>query len=116
MFKKSHLTFLVSVYKLNMQILSQVPFSKKGGYSSTSLHGKKTMSDDFELGAEDEMEPTSSVAFSTSLCEAHVAEQSKRWGNLMLFYCLHHSNFPVFILETAFACKKQILCFNVTLS
>ncbi len=35
------------------------------------------MSDDFELGAEDEMEPTSSVAFSTSLCEAHVAEQSK---------------------------------------
>ncbi len=34
----------------------------------------------------------------------------------MLFDCLRHSNSPVFILETAFACKKQIFCFNVTLS
>ncbi len=34
----------------------------------------------------------------------------------MLFDGVRHSNFPVFILETAFACKKQIFCFNVTLS
>ncbi len=33
-----------------------------------SLQGKTMMSDDFELGGEDEMEPTSSVTFSTSLC------------------------------------------------
>ncbi len=32
-----------------------------------SLQGKTTMSDDFELGGEDEMEPTSSVTFSTYL-------------------------------------------------
>ncbi len=38
---------------------------KKGSYNSTSLQGKTTMSDDFELGGEDEMEPTSSVTFST---------------------------------------------------
>ncbi len=37
---------------------------KKGSYSSTSLQDKTTMSGDFELGGEDEMEPTSSVTFS----------------------------------------------------
>ncbi len=37
---------------------------KKGSYNSTSLQGKTTMSDDFELGGEGEMEPTSSVTFS----------------------------------------------------
>ncbi len=52
------------MYKLNMQILSQTPFTKKGSYNSRSLQGKTTMSDDFELGGEDEMEPTSSVTFS----------------------------------------------------
>ncbi len=34
---------------------------KKGSYNSTSLQGKTTMSDDFELGGEDETDPTSSV-------------------------------------------------------
>ncbi len=38
---------------------------KKGSYNSTSLQCKTTMLDDFELGGEDEMEPTSSVTFST---------------------------------------------------
>ncbi len=38
---------------------------KKGSYNSTSLQGQTTLSDDFEL-AEDEMEPASSVTFSTS--------------------------------------------------
>ncbi len=37
---------------------------KKGSYNSPSLQGKTTMSGDFELGGEDEMEPTSSVTFS----------------------------------------------------
>ncbi len=37
---------------------------------------QNNMSDDFELG-EHEMEPTSSVTFSTSLREVRVAEQSK---------------------------------------
>ncbi len=32
-----------------------------------SLQDKTTMSDDFDLGREDEMEPTSSVTFSTLL-------------------------------------------------
>ncbi len=32
-----------------------------------SLQGETTMSDNFALGGEDEMEPTSSVPFSTSL-------------------------------------------------
>ncbi len=32
-----------------------------------SLQGETTMSDDFELGGEDEMEPMSSVTFSMSL-------------------------------------------------
>ncbi len=43
-----------------------------------SLQGKTTMSDDFELG-EDEMEPTSSVTFSSHyvLREACIVEQSK---------------------------------------
>ncbi len=45
---------------------SQTPFTKKGSYNSTSLQGKTTMSDDFELGGEDEVEPTSSVTFSLS--------------------------------------------------
>ncbi len=36
--------YQVSVYKLNMQILSQTPFTKKGSYNSTSLQGKTTMS------------------------------------------------------------------------
>ncbi len=40
---------------------------KKGSNNSTSLQGKTTMSDDFELGGEDEVEPTSSVTFSLSL-------------------------------------------------
>ncbi len=39
---------------------------KKGSNNSTSLQGKTTMSDDFELGGEDEVEPTSSVTFSLS--------------------------------------------------
>ncbi len=33
-------------------------------YKKRELKGKTTMSDDFELGGEDEMEPTSSVTFS----------------------------------------------------
>ncbi len=37
---------------------------KKGSYNSTSLQGKTTMSGDFKLGGEDEMEPMSSVTFS----------------------------------------------------
>ncbi len=41
--------YRVSVYKLNVQI-SQTPFTKKVSYSSMSLQGKTTMSDDFELG------------------------------------------------------------------
>ncbi len=57
----------LSVYKLNVQILSQSSFKKKGSYNSTSLQGKTTMSDDFELGGEDEMKPTSRVTFSASL-------------------------------------------------
>ncbi len=32
-----------------------------------SLQGKTTMLDDFELGGQDEMEPTSSMTFSTLL-------------------------------------------------
>ncbi len=36
---------------------------------TTNLKHKTTMSDDFELGGEGEMEPTSSVTFSTSLCK-----------------------------------------------
>ncbi len=40
---------------------------KKGSYNSTNLQCKTTMSDDFDLGGEGEMEPTSSVTFSTSL-------------------------------------------------
>ncbi len=40
---------------------------KKRSYNSTSLQGKTTMTDDFELGGEEETEPTSSVTFSTSL-------------------------------------------------
>ncbi len=39
---------------------------QKRSYNSTSLQVKLTMSDDFELRGEDEMEPTSSVTFSTS--------------------------------------------------
>ncbi len=54
----------VSVYKLNVQILSQTRSTKKG--VTTSLQGKTTMSDDFELG-ENEMDPTASVTFSASL-------------------------------------------------
>ncbi len=42
-----------------------------------SLQGKTTMSDDFELGGEDEMEPTSSVTFSTYVTSRTcVAEQA----------------------------------------
>ncbi len=33
-------------------------------YKKRELKDKTTMSDDFELGGEDEMEPTSSVTFS----------------------------------------------------
>ncbi len=40
---------------------------KKGSFNSTSLQDKTTVSDDFELGGEGEMEPMSSVTFSTSL-------------------------------------------------
>ncbi len=53
--------YRVSVYKLNVQILSQMLFTKKGSYN-WSLQGKTTMSDGFELG-EDETDPTSSVTF-----------------------------------------------------
>ncbi len=35
-----------------------------------SLQGKTMMSDDFELGREDEMDPMSSVTFSTLLLRA----------------------------------------------
>ncbi len=34
-------------------------------YKKRELKGKTTMSDDFEFGGEDEMEPMSSVTFST---------------------------------------------------
>ncbi len=33
-----------------------------------SLQGKTTISDDFELGGEGEMEPMSSMTFSTQMC------------------------------------------------
>ncbi len=56
-----------SVFTFNVQILRQTPFTKKGSYNSTSLQGKTTMLDDFELGGEDEMEPTSSMTFSMLL-------------------------------------------------
>ncbi len=36
-------------------------------YNSTSLQGKTMISDDFELGGEDEKDPTSRVTFSTLL-------------------------------------------------
>ncbi len=49
-------------------------------------------------------------------CVDAVSSDRKRSGNLKLFDCLRHSHFPVFIIETAFACKKQMLGFNVTLS
>ncbi len=54
--------------------LSLTPFTKIGSYNSTSLQDKTMMSDHFEL--EDEMDPTSSVTFSTSLREARIAEQA----------------------------------------
>ncbi len=48
-----------------MLILSQTRFTKKG--VTMSLQGKTTMSDNFELGGENEMDPNSSVTFSASL-------------------------------------------------
>ncbi len=36
--------YRVTVYKLNVQILSQTPFTKKGSYNSTTLQGKTTSS------------------------------------------------------------------------
>ncbi len=51
---------------------------KKGSYNSTSLQGKAMMSDDFELGGEDEMEAMSSVTFSTQLRE--VWDMHRRTG------------------------------------
>ncbi len=45
---------------------SQTPFTKKR-VTTQRVYGKTTMPDDFELGGEDEMKPTSSVTFSTSL-------------------------------------------------
>ncbi len=39
------------------------------------------MSDDFELGGEDEMEPTSNVTFSKLLCE--VWDAYRRTGELL---------------------------------
>ncbi len=48
-----------------------------------SLQGKTTMSDDFELGKE-EMEPTSSVTFSTSLRE--VWDAHRRTGEHLCVY------------------------------
>ncbi len=48
--------YRVSVYKLNVQILSQTP-----GVTTQRVYTVKQRSDDFELGEEDEMEPTSSV-------------------------------------------------------
>ncbi len=46
-----------------------------------NLQGKTMMLDDFELGGEGEMEPTSSVTFSTSLCEVWDAHcrTGKHW-------------------------------------
>ncbi len=40
---------------------------KKESYNSTSLQNKTIMSDNFEFGGEGEMDPTSSVTFSTLL-------------------------------------------------
>ncbi len=56
-----------SVYKLNVQILSQTPFTKKGVTTQRVYKVKQRLLGDFELGGEDEMEPMSGVTFSTSL-------------------------------------------------
>ncbi len=58
--------YCVSVYKLNVQILNQMTFIKMELQLNNDV-GKTTMSDDFELGGEDEMEPTSNVTFSKLL-------------------------------------------------
>ncbi len=58
---------------------------KKGSYNSTSLQGKTTMSYDFELG-EDEMEPTSSVIFSTSLRITWSLGHASKTGELLYDY------------------------------
>ncbi len=41
-----------------------------------SLQGKTMMSDDFELGGEDEMEPTSSIIMYYVKSGTHIAEQA----------------------------------------
>ncbi len=57
-----------------------------------SLQGTTTMSDDFELGGEDEMEPTSSVTFSTYLTSrTRIAKQAsicvyKAYTFLLIFF------------------------------
>ncbi len=49
-----------------------------------SLQGKTTMSDDFELVREDEMDPMSSVTFSTLLLVKSGTRIENRWA----FVCL----------------------------
>ncbi len=54
---------------------------KKRELHLMNLQGKTMMSDDFELGGEGEMEPTSSATFSTSLREVWDAHRrtGKHW-------------------------------------
>ncbi len=71
--------YWVSVYKLNVQILSQTPF-KKTGITTQWVYGKTTMTDDFELEGEGE----SSVSFSTSLRQ--VWDTHRRTGEHLCVY------------------------------
>ncbi len=72
--------YRVSVYKLNVQILSQAPLTKK---SLLQLNEFTTMLDEFELGREDEMEPTSSVTFSTYYVK-HASQNRERRAFLFI--------------------------------
>ncbi len=66
--KRSCLTLAevpIQCFHLSVQILSQTSFTKKG--VTTQRVYKVMISDEFELGGEGEMEPTSSGIFSTSL-------------------------------------------------
>ncbi len=54
---------------------SNTVYKKRG--LQASLQGKINMSDDFKLGGEDEMEPTSNVTFSTSLRKVWDAQQKQ---------------------------------------
>ncbi len=72
--------YRVGVYKLNVQILSQTPLTKKGNNNSPSFQGKPTMSDDFELGGEDEMDPTSSFSMSLRITWSLGCALQNRWA------------------------------------